>query len=100
MELLAAAIGTNPTLARIMRLARVFRLMRAFRVVKSVKGLQMLLSMLVRLPEQRLDLLLLLLGRFLVRLVHRGDALLRLFLGLSHRGPNGRLDGSRLADGW
>ena len=40
LHLLSAAIGTNPTLARIMRIARVFRLMRTFRLVKSARGLQ------------------------------------------------------------
>ena len=47
LQLLAAAVGTNPTLVRILRIARVARLMRTLRVVKSLRGLQVLLTMLV-----------------------------------------------------
>jgi len=52
LELLAATVGTNPTLLRILRMARVARLMRTFRVVKVSRALQTLLTMLVcSLPE-------------------------------------------------
>lgn len=47
LQLLAVALGTNPTFVRILRIARVSRLMRTFRVVKSARSLQRLLTMLV-----------------------------------------------------
>ena len=79
LHLLAAAVGTNPTLARILRIARVTRLMRTFRLVKSSRGLQMLLTVLVL----SLPMLINILSLFLILLAMYALLGMRLFGAVS-----------------